>query len=196
MNIEKIVEIVNDGGLVISPTDTVYGIMGDALSEDVIRKVYSVKKRPYSKPLILLMSSIEMIKEYTSEISEVEEDIIKSFLPGLVTIILKKNDKIGSLISNGSNYVGIRIPDNEELIKVIEKLGRPVISTSANISDYDVITNVSMIDEELKQGIDYIEDGGEIVSESSTVIRIVNNKLEVLREGKMSQEIKDYLENK
>lgn len=196
MNIDKIVEIVNDGGLVISPTDTVYGIMGDALSEGVIKKVYSVKKRPYSKPLILLMSSIEMIKEYTSEISDVEEDIIKTFLPGLVTIILKKNAKVSSLISNGSCYVGIRIPDNKELIKIIEKLGRPVISTSANISDYDVITNVSMIDENLKQAIDYIEDGGEIINESSTVIRIVNNKLEVLREGKMSRKIRDYLENK
>ena len=76
MNIEKIVEVVNSSGLVISPTDNVYGIMGDALNEDVIRCVYSAKKRSYSKPLILLMSNIDMIKEYTECISDEEEKLI------------------------------------------------------------------------------------------------------------------------
>ena len=149
MNIEEIVKVLESGELVISPTDTVYGIMGDALNEDVIRRVYSAKKRSYSKPLILLMSSVDMIKEYTECISDVEEKLINKFLPGLMTIILKKNEKISSLICNGGDYVGIRIPDNKDLIDIINKLGRPVISTSANISDNDVITRVDMIDEEL-----------------------------------------------
>ena len=103
MNIEKIVEVVNSSGLVISPTDTVYGIMGDALNEDVIGRVYSAKKRSYSKPLILLMSNIDMIKEYTECISDEEEKLINKFLPGLMTIILKKNEKISSLICNGGD---------------------------------------------------------------------------------------------
>ena len=122
MNIEEIVKVLESGELVISPTDTVYGIMGDALNEDVIRRVYSAKKRSYSKPLILLMSSIDMIKEYTECISDVEEELINKFLPGLMTIILKKNEKISSLICNGGDYVGIRIPDNKDLIDIINKL--------------------------------------------------------------------------
>ena len=196
MNIDKIVEIINSSGLVISPTDTVYGIMGDALNEDVIRRVYSAKKRSYSKPLILLMSNIDMIKEYTECISSDEEALINKFLPGLMTIILKKNEKISSLICNGGDYVGIRIPDNKDLIEIINRLGRPVISTSANISDKDVITSVDMIDDELLKNIDYVEDGGEVISLSSSVIRVVDGELIVLREGKICNDIKNYFNNK
>ena len=192
MDIDKIVSVVDSGGLVITPTDTVYGIMGDSLDESVIRKVYSVKKRSFSKPLILLMSDVEMIKKYTSDISDVEWDLINRFLPGLVTIILKKNDLVSPLITSNSDYVGIRIPNNSELVEIIKKLGRPVISTSANISDRDVITRVDMISDELLSGIDYVYDGGEINSLSSTIIRVVDGKLVILRRGELADEIESY----
>jgi len=192
MDIDKIVSVIDSGGLVITPTDTVYGIMGDSLDENVIRKVYSVKRRTFSKPLILLMSDVEMIKNYTSDISDVEWDLINHFLPGLVTIILKKNDLVNSLITSNSDYVGIRIPDNSELVEIIKKLGRPVISTSANISDRDVITRVDMISDELLSGIDYVYDGGEINSLSSTIIRVVDGKLVILRRGELADEIESY----
>lgn len=192
MDIDKIVSVVDSGGLVITPTDTVYGIMGDSLDESVIRKVYSVKRRTFSKPLILLMSDVEMIKKYTSNISDVEWDLINHFLPGLVTIILKKNDLVNPLITSNSDYVGIRIPDNSELVEIIKKLGRPVISTSANISDRDVITRVDMISDELLFGIDYVYDGGEINSLSSTIIRVVDGKLVILRRGELADEIESY----
>lgn len=192
MDIDKIVSVVDSGGLVITPTDTVYGIMGDSLDESVIRKVYSVKRRSFSKPLILLMSDVEMIKKYTSDISDVEWDLINHFLPGLVTIILKKNDLVNPLITSNSDYVGIRIPDNSELVEIIKKLGRPVISTSANISDRDVITRVDMISDELLFGIDYVYDGGEINSLSSTIIRVVDGKLVILRRGELADEIESY----
>ena len=192
MDIDKIVSVVDSGGLVITPTDTVYGIMGDSLDESVIRKVYSVKRRTFSKPLILLMSDVEMIKKYTSDISDVEWDLINHFLPGFVTIILKKNDLVNPLITSNSDYVGIRIPNNSELVEIVKKLGRPVISTSANISDRDVITRVDMISEELLAGIDYVYDGGEINSLSSTIIRVVDGKLVVFRRGELADEIESY----
>lgn len=192
MDIDKIVSVVDSGGLVITPTDTVYGIMGDSLDESVIRKVYSVKRRTFSKPLILLMSDVEMIRKYTSNISDVEWDLINHFLPGIVTIILKKNDLVSPLITSNSDYVGIRIPDNRELVEIIKKLGRPVISTSANISDRDVITRVDMISDELLSGIDYVYDGGEINSLSSTIIRVVDGKLVILRRGELADEIESY----
>ena len=192
MDIDKIVSVVDSGGLVITPTDTVYGIMGDSLDESVIRKVYSVKRRTFSKPLILLMSDVEMIRKYTSNISDVEWDLINHFLPGLVTIILKKNDLVNPLITSNSDYVGIRIPNNSELINIIEKLGRPVISTSANISDSDVITRVDMISDELLSGIDYVYDGGEINNLSSTIIRVVDGKLVILRRGELADEVESY----
>lgn len=190
MNVDKICEVLENGGLVISPTDTVYGIMGDALNEEVIKKVYAAKKRPFSKPLILLMDSYEMIRQYTSQINELEDKIIKEFFPGLVTIILKKNENVSKLITGGGDYVGIRIPNNKDLLAIIKKLGRPVISTSANISDEDVITSVAEIDDHLLKYMSYIVDGGVIKAESSTIVKVENNEIKILRAGKMADKIK------
>lgn len=193
MDIERICNVLESGGLVITPTDTVYGVMGDALNEDVIKKVFEVKKRPYSKPLILLMDSIEMVCKYVSDISDIEEYVMNNFWPGLVTIILKKNDKVSNLITGGQNTVAIRIPDNHDLLEVIRRLGRPVISSSANITGSEVITSVSMIEDELRDKIDYIEDGGEIVSLSSTIIEFIDNELVVLRDGVLADKIKSTI---
>ena len=193
MNIKKICDVVESGGLVITPTDTVYGIMGDALNENVIKKIFEVKKRPFNKPLLLLMDSIEMVEQYTDEISENERKVIEEFWPGLVTIILKKNNKISDLITAGNDTVGIRIPDNKDLLEIIGKLKRPVVSTSANITGTEVITSTMLLEKDLIDNIDYIEDGGDIISESSTIIK-VDDQLKVLREGKLSDEIREYFE--
>lgn len=192
MNIDKIVEIINSSGLVISPTDTVYGIMGDALNKESIKNVYDVKRRDYKKPLILLMSSIDMIKEYTLDISEDEMNLMKKFYPGCMTLLLKRNSKVDGMICNNGEYVGVRIPDNKDLLSIIEKLGRPVFSTSCNISGNDVVRSVDEIDEEIVSKVDYIYDGGYIDSVSSTVVRIDNGEVVILREGNLSEEIKNY----
>ena len=192
MNIDKIVEIINSSGLVISPTDTVYGIMGDALNKESIKNVYDVKHRDYKKPLILLMSSIDMIKEYTLDISEDEMNLMKKFYPGCMTLLLKRNSKVDDMICNNGEYVGVRIPDNKDLLSIIEKLGRPVFSTSCNISGNDVVRSVDEIDEEIISKVDYIYDGGYIDSVSSTVVRIDNGEVVILREGNLSEEIKNY----
>lgn len=192
MNIDKICEVINNGGIVITPTDTIYGIMGDSLNEDVIRKVFEIKKRPFNKPLLLLMDSFEMVEQYTEEISEKERILMDRYWPGLVTFILKKNDKVSELITSGNDTVGIRIPNNKDLLEIIRRLNRPVISTSANITGTEVITSTQLLEKDLIDNIDYIEDGGEVDSESSTIIKIEDNKLVVLREGKLSREIEEY----
>ena len=188
MNIDKICDILNDGGLVISPTDTVYGIMGDALNDDVVRKIYDIKKRPYSKPLLLLMSDLDMIFEYTNSLNSNEIKLLQSVLG--VTVILKKSEKISDLITANDDYVGIRIPDNKELIEFISKLNRPVVSTSCNISDEEVITSISLLDDSLKNSVDYIYDGGDVNSLPSTIVKFDNEKLIVLRAGKNSEKIR------
>ena len=191
MNVEKIVDVIDAGGLVISPTDTVYGIMS-SIDNDSVKKVFESKNRNVNKPLILLMDSIEMIKDYTSNISEIEEKLINKFMPGLVTIILKKNNKISDLITCGMDTVGVRIPDNKDLLEIIKKHGRPVVSTSANITGSEVITSIDMIDDDLRRNVDYIEDGGKIISSSSTIVRFDDNKLKILREGLLANEIKEF----
>ena len=194
MDIDKIVEVINNGGLVITPTDTIYGIMGDALNEDVIRRVFDVKQRPYNKPLLLLMDSFEMVDNYTEELSEMEKKLVNRFWPGLVTFILKKNNKVSNLITSGNDTVGIRIPDNKDLLEIIRRLKRPVISTSANITGTPVITSTKLLEKDLIDNIDYIYDGGDIDEVSSTIVRVIDNKVNILREGKLSKEIINYCE--
>lgn len=194
MNIDKICEVIDNGGLVITPTDTIYGIMADALNEDAIKKVYDVKKRGYNKPLIVLMDSFEMVEQYTEELSEMEKKLMDKFWPGLVTFILKKNDKISDLITSGNDTVGVRIPDNKDLLEIIRRLKRPVVSTSANITETPVITCIEMLESDIVSNVDYIEDGGLIENESSTIIKMLEADMLVLREGKISNEIKKYYE--
>ena len=193
MNKEIIVKELKKGNLVITPTDTVYGIMGDALNEEAIEKVYIAKKRIDRKPLLLLASNIDMLYKYTSDLNDLEKELINKYMPGKLTMILKKNDLVSNNITNNSEYVGIRIPDNTELIEIINKLGNPVISTSANISSKEVITNTDKIEKELLEYISYVEDGGEILAKSSTIIKVKDNKIEFLREGDLAETIKkDY----
>ena len=193
MNIERIIKELKKGNLVITPTDTVYGIMGDALNEEAIEKVYIAKKRVDRKPLLLLVSNIDMLYKYTSGLNDLEKELINKYMPGKLTMILKKNDLVSNNITNNSEYVGIRIPDNKELIEIINMLGNPVISTSANISSKEVITNTDKIEKELLEYISYVEDGGEILAKSSTIIKVKDNKIEFLREGDLAETIKkDY----
>ena len=194
MNIDKICEVINNKGLVITPTDTVYGIMADAIDEDAIKKVYDIKKRGYNKPLIILVDSFEMLSHYTEELSEMEKKLMDRFWPGLVTFILKKNDKISDLITAGSDTVGVRIPDNKDLLEIIRRINRPVVSTSANITETPVITSIEMLEKEIIDNIDYIEDGGYLDNQSSTIVKIDDNKLVILREGKITDEIRNYYE--
>ena len=191
MDIDKIVEEIENGNLVITPTDTIYGIMGDSLNEDVIKKVFQIKQRDYNKPLILLMSNYDMIREYTKNINELEEELIKEFMPGLVTIILNKNEKVSDIITANRDSVGIRIPDNKDLLEIIDRLNRPVISTSANISLEKDITKIDEIDDNIRNNVSYIYDGGIISNKSSTIVRFNGNKLEILRDGELSQKLRE-----
>lgn len=191
MNINEIVDVIKAKQLAIVPTDTVYGIIGDALDEAVIHKVYEAKKRDYSKPLILMVSDISMLKKYVLEINDLEQRLIERFWPGKLTILFKKNELISDLITSGSDLVGIRFPDNKELVDVIKKLDKPLISTSCNISTRDVITNVILIEKELLDKISYVYDCGEMSDVSSTIVQVVDNKINILREGELVSLIKE-----
>lgn len=193
MNIKKIVSEIKKGNLVIIPTDTVYGISADMNNIKAIQKVYECKQRDNNKPLLLLVDSLEMLKKYTKNLSPLEEEIIQKYLPGKLTILLHKNDKVSDKITAGSDLVGIRMPDNKELQKIIKEVGRPIISTSANISGQNTITNPKMLDNQLLKYISYVEDAGSIDSEPSSIIKVEKGKIIIIRkESLANQLIKDY----
>lgn len=185
-----IIKTLKDGKLVIMPTDTIYGIIGDATNEDVINKVYEVKERPHDKPLLILVSNLSMLHELVTEIPKETEKIIKKFWPGPLTILLKKSSKVSDTLTANSSLVAIRMPNDKRLLNIMNRLNRPLISTSANISSHNAITNPNQLEEKMKEKIDLIVDEGTVNNEASTLITIVNGKIEILREGSLTEKIR------
>ena len=185
-----IIKTLKDGKLVIMPTDTIYGIIGDATNEDVINKVYEVKERPHDKPLLILVSNLSMLHELVTEIPKETEKIINKFWPGPLTILFKKSSKVSDALTANSALVAIRMPKDKRLLNIMNHLNRPLISTSANISSHDAITNPNQLEEKMKEKIDLIVDEGTVNNEASTLITIVNGKIEILREGSLTEKIR------
>ena len=185
----ELVKYLKQGKLVITPTDTVYGIMADADNENAIKKVYEVKKRSYDKPLLLLVNGIEMLNDYVEDIDDLTKQIINTYWPGTLTILFKKSSRVNKYITN-NEYVAIRYPNNKIIKDTLDELGHAVVSTSANISDSDIITKVEMIPDEILDNIAYVIDGGELSDIASTIIKVEDNRIIFLREGILSKDIK------
>lgn len=186
---ESIIKTIEEGNLALMATDTVYGIMADALNIDAVNKVFDAKKRE-KKPLILLVSSIKMLEKYVENINELQRKLINKYWPNTLTIIFDKSDNISSSITCGMTTIGIRMPNNKLLLDIMNKLNKPLISTSANISNKSTITNIDMLESDLKDKISLIIDSGEIKNIASTIVKIENNKIIFLREGNLANTIK------
>jgi L-threonylcarbamoyladenylate synthase len=181
-NIIKIARrAMKKGSIIIYPTDTVYGIGVNVFDEDAILKVFSIKKRPINKPLSVCISRIEDIK-LVAQMDSMTESIVRKILPGPYTIILKKNENISSLLTAGSDNIGIRIPDNN----LCRELSRdfPITSTSANLSGYDIPESVEEVLNQLGSSVDIVMDAG-ICKHGipSTVIDMTVYPPKVLRDG-------------
>jgi L-threonylcarbamoyladenylate synthase len=185
----ELLDVLKEGKLALLPSDTVYGIHADATNIDAIRLVDEAKHS--NKPHLILVSSIKMLEEYTKEINDLQRSIIEKYWPNSLTILFKKNNKISDELTKGSEYVGIRMPNNKFLLDLIDKFNKPLISTSANITNEKVITEVSLLEKELKDKISYIYDIGVLNNDASTLIKVENNKIIFLRDGKLSDKIKE-----
>ena len=187
--IKKIAQSIKNGKIVVFPTETVYGIGTNGLDENAIEKLYKIKQRPKEKPITLLVSDIEMIDKVAREINEIEYKLIKKFMPGPLTIILMKKEFVSDILTAGSKFVGIRIPDNEIARKLIEYSGLPIATTSANLSGKVAKIDLEDIRIEFKDKIDYYIDGGTSkIGKGSTVVKVVENNIKILREGSITRE--------
>lgn len=187
-DIKKASGIIKKNGIVIYPTETVYGIGANIFSEDALKKVFAVKKRDIDKPVSVAVSGFKMMEEL-AYIGDRERRFIKKFLPGPVTVLLKKKEKVPDTLASGSGLVGIRYPDHEITIKLIELAGVPITSTSANVSGEAPPAKV----DEIKISADYIIDGGECKGEPSTVVDLVNRR--IVRKGARYDEVVEALKH-
>lgn len=191
-NIEKAVEKLKNGELVSFPTETVYGLGADASNELAIAKIFESKKRPKFNPLIIHFSSFDEIKE-NCETNNIIEELNQLFWPGPLTIVLKrkKTSILSSLASAGLNTLAVRIPDNNIALKLINNLKKPIAAPSANKSGLLSPTEASHVYNYFRndKNLSIILDGGRtIIGVESTVVKIDNGIIYILRHGGISLE--------
>ena len=187
--IKPAAESIKQGKLVLFPTETVYGIGANALNVQAVKDIFIAKGRAQDNPLIVHIANIEMLKELVQNVGEIEEKLIKNFWPGPITIIFEKKPIIPDVITGGLNTVAIRMPSNEIAHKLIEYSNCPIAAPSANISGKPSGTQIEDIIEELDGKVEYIIDNGKVdIGVESTVIRVVDNVVHILRPGKITPE--------
>ena len=184
--IRKSVESIENGGVIIFPTDTVYGIGCNPYDANAVKKIYEIKSRGKIKSLPVLVSSVEIVKQITI-IDEFTEKIIKKYWPGPLTLILKLKDKNLKKSLNLEDKIAVRIPNSECTLKLLNKCDL-LVGTSANISGDSSFTDPQECMKNVKN-YDVFVDGGTITSKGeSTIIEIENEKIHVIREGALKKE--------
>lgn len=183
--LNKIKEILDNDGVIIFPTDTVYGIACNCFSEKAIKKVFDIKKRPENKPINVLSNNLDKIKLVSKNISEKEKFLIDKYMPGALTIILDKNEKVPDILTAGLETIGVRIPKNNISLRILENVSYPLATTSANISGDSAGIKITDFLKEFDGVVDAIIDGGETdLKVASTIVRVESdNKLKIIREG-------------
>lgn len=187
--LKEIATIIKNGGLVLFPTETVYGIGTNGLEKKAVQKIYEVKKRDKKNPINLLVSSMAMIEEITQDISPLEYKLMEAFFPGPFTIILKRKKIVPDIVTANSDLVGIRMPSNDISKKLVELAGVPIAAPSANISGKPSGTNLIDIIDEFSEHLDFVIDGGKSkIGMESTIVRVIGNVPHILRPGSITPE--------
>lgn len=182
--LEEASTIIRNGGLVIFPTETVYGLGANGLDEEAVKKIYIAKGRKADNPLILHICDIEMLGKISSNISDLEFKLMNAFWPGPFTIILNKASIVPSIVTGGLETVAVRMPNNDIARNLIKFSEVPIAAPSANISGRPSGTNINDIYKELSYDVDYIIDGGSSqIGLESTVVRVIDGIPHILRPG-------------
>lgn len=181
--IRKAIEILQDGGIIIYPTDTVYGMGCELYNKRGIEKIYEIKRRSKKQPLSFVCADLKDISRY-ARVSDYAYKTMKRLLPGPYTFILEASRLVPKIILPKRQTTGIRVPDNQICLSLVGELGHPIISTSVTVEDGEVLSNPLEIRERFEHRVDLIIDGGILVSEPSSVISLVDDSIEIVRVGK------------
>ncbi len=175
--IRRISEVLDNGGLIAYPTDTFYGIGCDLHNKRGIQLIYRLKNRPFEKPFSLVCDSLKGISLY-GKVSNYAYKTMKRLLPGPYTFILEGTKLVPKIMLTKRKTVGIRVPNNKICLAIVCTLGRPIISTSAGYDDPQTIKDV------YGPYLDLVIDGGVLYPSPSSVVSLINDTPEVIREGK------------
>ena len=184
---------INKGELVVYPTETVYGIGADIFNEAAVKKLFMAKKRPFDMPLSVAVADRKMA-EKIAFIDERAGKLIDTFLPGPLTIIIKKHPDVPDIVTSMSDKVGIRIPDHPAALELIRKTG-PIVATSANLHSHPDAVNVQEAIDDFGDDVStYIDCGPCTLGKPSTIVWLMGDKMEIVRQGAISKkQIEDVL---
>jgi tRNA threonylcarbamoyl adenosine modification protein (Sua5/YciO/YrdC/YwlC family) len=180
--IDKVVACLKDGGIIAYPTDTYYGIGCDIMNKKAIEKVYQIKRRDPSKPFSFICSDLKHISDY-AKVSNYAYRTLKRCLPGPYTFILEGSKLVPKIMLTKRKNAGIRVPDNAICMAIIQRLGNPIISTTATFENEEPILDAWMISDTYPHQIDIVIDGGPVPNRPSSVISLVDDEPDVIREG-------------
>lgn len=177
--ISEAVKVLADGGVILYPTDTVYGLGANIFDNKAVKKVFEIKRRNLLKPLSILVRDVETIS-LVAKVSRDQKEILNNFLPGPYTFILNKRKIVPRAITGGSTHVGVRVPDNQ-LACSLSKIF-PITTTSANLSDEEVLPTPEEILEQLERDVDLVIDVGRLNSKkASSVIDLTTPNPRIIR---------------
>ncbi|ANQ49126.1 threonylcarbamoyl-AMP synthase [Flammeovirga sp. MY04] len=183
-SIAKAKEVLDKGGLIGLPTETVYGLAGNALDPKAAAHIFEVKARPSFDPLIVHSDSLERLSPYVKDIPEAAQKLADAFWPGSLTMVLPRSEKIHDLITSGLDTVAVRVPKHQLALNLLSQLDFPVAAPSANPFGYISPTSAQHVQDGLGEKIDYILDGGDcFVGVESTIVGFPNGVPTIYRKG-------------
>lgn len=183
--IEQVVKLVNDNQVVAFPTETVFGLGVKFGSYEALNALYELKQRDKGKAISMMISKAEDIEQY-AYVNELAQKIITAFMPGMITIILKKRSCIDDYFTASLDTIGIRIPDDPFVLSLLDKTG-PMLVTSANLSGKDSLVDDKAVMEVFNGKIPLIVKGESISKKASTIVDLSKGKVEILRLGDISE---------
>ncbi|HEP1814592.1 L-threonylcarbamoyladenylate synthase [Streptococcus suis] len=187
MTMDKLRTILENGGAVVLPTETVYGLFAQALNEDAVNHVYQLKQRPRDKAMNLNVSNLNDIYFFSQNTPFFLEKLYNRFMPGPLTIILKANKNVPFWVNSGLDTVGFRLPNHEQTLRLISETG-PLIGPSANISGNESGKKFSDIQAQFPVDLPGIEDDQALTGIDSTILDLSGQKARILRQGAISRE--------
>ncbi len=196
-DLDKAASLLRDGQVVALPTETVYGLAADATNSDAVAAVFAAKGRPADNPLIIHVTSLDMVKQYTEDIPRSAYRLAEAFWPGPLTMILPKKNNVPEIVTGGLDTVAVRMPSHPVMRKVIDLVGRPLAAPSANLSGSPSPTTAKHVCDDMDGRIAAVVDGGECtVGVESTVICFEGyDSVRILRPGYITaSDLKKYVD--
>jgi tRNA threonylcarbamoyl adenosine modification protein (Sua5/YciO/YrdC/YwlC family) len=181
--IEQVAEVLRSDGVIIYPTDTVYGLGCDINSKKALERVRRIKKIDNKRHLSFVFSDLKQISHY-AQVTDNAYRILRRFLPGPYTFVLKATRLVPRIVLTKRNEVGIRIPDNRICQALVAKIGNPILSSSVRMPDDQLLDDPGEIARRYKGQVDFVIDGGVFLPEPSSIISLLDDQPVVLRQGK------------